>query len=190
MVRTRDASSAFPWPSYSTGVLLVPAPLSFFATTLSSAGSHPVSNGLVSAPSSLPPPTFSTLLVCLSPCLPSSGICDQMALFPSAEDGLLWASPSRLSRNVSRTKIIFCKPVVSCDWVYYVPGSFNAFFFLLPTRFAKGCLCLFRWVYKLSLSFHSQWYRLTWDSSFAFAWNLISGPLHLWACLCFPFLPC
>lgn len=90
-------------------------PFLFFATTLSSAGSHPVSNGLVSAPSSLPPPALSiSLYVCLPACLLLESVTIWLS-FPLPEDGLLWASPSRLSRNVSRTKIFFCKPVVSCD---------------------------------------------------------------------------
>lgn len=51
-------------PLCSMGSLLVTASLSFFGTTLSSANSHPVSEGpcLVSALSSLPPPALSTLL--------------------------------------------------------------------------------------------------------------------------------
>lgn len=90
----------------------------------------------------LPPP----LLLSLGVYLPSaSGIHDQIAVSSSAEDGLLQASPGHLSLDMSRTKILFCKPVLSYNWVYYVPGSFSGSFFLFSPPFTKGCLYLFRW---------------------------------------------
>lgn len=80
----------------------------------------------------LPLPFLLSLCVSLPSC---PGIHDQMPLFPSAEDGLLWASPSRLHHNMSRTKIcsanLFClviELIMSQD-----PSMHRSFFFPHPS---------------------------------------------------------
>ena len=73
--------------------------------------------------------------------------------FPDDSSSLSWWRSSlgfsqSSQDNVARAKlIIFWKPVLSCVWIYCVPGSFTAkrrCFFLPSPPFTKICPCLFK----------------------------------------------